>query len=94
MSWYIVENRYVLEKFREVRPRHRDYLLALAEQGRVAVAGPMADNTGGLALFRADDLDDLHKMIDADPYYTEGAVAERTVREFIPVLGSWVPSAD
>lgn len=91
MAWYLVEIQYVQEKFREVRPRHRDYLLELTEQGKVAMAGPMADNSGGVVLFQADDLDELHKLIDADPYYTEGAVAARTVREFLPVLGSWVP---
>lgn len=91
MAWYLVEIRYVQEKLAEVRPRHRDFLRGLADQGQVAVAGPLGDNSGGVVLIQADDLDALHKIIDTDPYYTDGVVAERTVREFTPVLGSWVP---
>lgn len=65
----------------------------LAEQGKVAIAGPLADGSGGVFLVEAADLDDLHAMIDQDPYYTEGVVAARTVRGFKPVLGSWLPQA-
>lgn len=93
MSWYLVEIRYVAEKMPAVRPRHREFLSGLAEQGKVAIAGPLADGSGGVFLVEAADLDDLHAMIDQDPYYTEGVVAARTVRGFKPVLGSWLPQA-
>lgn len=91
MAWYLVEIRYVQEKFREVRPAHRDYLLELAEQGKVAVAGPLADSSGGVVIYQAEDTDELNKLLDNDPYHLEGAIAERSVREYVPVLGSWVP---
>lgn len=91
MAWYLVEIQYVPEKLAEVRPRHRDFLRALADRGQVAVAGPLGDDTGGVVLIQATDLDALHKIIDTDPYYTGGVVAKRTVREFKPVLGAWVP---
>ncbi|MGH3449220.1 MAG: YciI family protein [Haloechinothrix sp.] len=92
MAWYLVEIRYVPEKLAEVRPRHRDFLKALADQGQVAVAGPLGDNSGGVMLIQADNLAALHQIIDTDPYYTDGVVAERSVREFKPVLGAWVPT--
>lgn len=91
MAWYLVEIRYVPEKMPAVRPRHREFLTALADSGRVAVAGPLADDSGGVVLIQADDLDALHAVIDTDPYYTEGVIADRTVREYKPVLGAWVP---
>ncbi|WP_019812532.1 YciI family protein [Saccharomonospora saliphila] len=91
MAWFVVEQRYVREKFAEVRPRHREYLSALAEQGVVALAGPLDGDTGGMALYQATDREHLQRIIDADPYYVEGAVDERTVREFTPVLGSLLP---
>ncbi|WP_020663922.1 YciI family protein [Amycolatopsis benzoatilytica] len=92
MAWYLVEIRYVQEKVADVRPRHRDFLKEHAEAGRVAVAGPLADNTGGLMLWQAEDETELGKLIDTDPYALEGVVAQRTVREFKPVLGDWVPA--
>ncbi|GHF56428.1 hypothetical protein FHX82_000039 [Amycolatopsis bartoniae] len=90
MAWFLVETRYAQDKYRDVRPRHREYLLELAEQGVVAVAGPLADDTGGVILVQADDEAALEKVLDADPYHVEGALESRTVREYKPVLGSWV----
>ncbi|MBN9746297.1 MULTISPECIES: YciI family protein [Amycolatopsis] len=91
MAWYLVEIRYVQEKLADVRPRHRDYLKEHVEAGRVAVAGPLADNSGGLVLWQAEDEAALAELIDNDPYALEGVVAERSVREFKPLLGDWVP---
>ncbi|GAB3140393.1 YciI family protein [Amycolatopsis sp. NPDC004378] len=91
MAWYLVEITYVQEKLQEVRPRHREFLGKLAEEGRVAVAGPLGDGTGGLTLYQADDEAHLKETIDRDPYFLEGVIAERSVREFKPVIGAWVP---
>jgi len=90
MAWFLVQTRYVPEKFGAVRPRHREYLGKLAEDGVCTVAGPFADGTGGTMIFQAADEAELTKILDADPYHLEGALAERTVREFNPVLGAWV----
>lgn len=92
VTWYLVEIRYVQEKLAEVRPRHREFLAELADQGVAAIAGPLGDDTGGVVLLQAEDEDALYKIINADPYYTEGVIEQRWVREFKPVLGAWVPS--
>lgn len=91
MSWYLVEIKYVPEKMPAVRPVHRQFIAGLAAEGRVAVAGPFADDTGGAMLIEAADLEALHEVIDTDPYFTGGVVAERSVREYRPVLGAWLP---
>lgn len=91
MAWFIVEIRYIPEKLADVRPRHRSFIEELAAQGTVAVAGPLADDSGGVVIYQAESAEALQSIIDADPYYTEGVIAERTVREFAPVLGSWLP---
>jgi uncharacterized protein YciI len=93
MAWFLVEIRYVQEKYAEVRPRHREFLNRLAGEGTVAVGGPLTDETGGITLYQAEDEAALYKIIDQDPYYLEGAVAERTVRGFKPTIGAWLPSA-
>jgi uncharacterized protein YciI len=90
MTWFLVETRSVPEKYGDVRPRHREYLRALADDGTVAVAGPFGDDTGGVMLIQAEDTAALEKILDADPYHLEGALAQRTVREYKPVLGAWL----
>ncbi|RBM12939.1 hypothetical protein DI005_31340 [Prauserella sp. PE36] len=92
MAWFLVEIEYVPEKFAEVRPRHRDFLVSLAEQGVVAIAGPVDDDKGGVAMYQAENREELQKLIDQDPYHLEGAIAQRKVREFKPVIGAWLPT--
>jgi uncharacterized protein len=92
MAWFLVETRYVQEKYSEVRPRHREFLTALADDGVVAVAGPLVDNTGGVILLEAADETALREVLDRDPYHLEGALAERTIRGFEPKIGAWLPS--
>jgi uncharacterized protein YciI len=91
MAWYLVEITYVPEKLDDVRPRHREFLQGLAGQGRVAVAGPLGDGTGGVTMYQADDEAALKELIDQDPYFLEGVIAKRTVREFKPLIGAWLP---
>lgn len=91
MAYFVVEIRYVPEKFAEVRPRHREFLQQQVELGTVVVAGPLDNDTGGMVVFRVESREALQDIIDSDPYHLEGVVAERTVREFKPVLGAWVP---
>ncbi|AUI62432.1 YciI family protein [Amycolatopsis sp. BJA-103] len=91
MAWFLVEIRYVQEKLEEVRPRHRKFLSDLAEQGVVALGGPLGDGSGGVSLYQAADEAALTEIIDQDPYHLEGVVAQRTVREFKPVIGAWLP---
>ena len=91
MPWFLVETRYVPDRMPAVRPKHREFIGELATQGRVAVAGPLADDSGGVILIEAADLAALNDLLDTDPYHTEGAVSARTVREYRPVLGAWLP---
>ncbi len=94
MAWFVVETRYVQERYPDVRPRHREYLASLAERGVLGVAGPLEGNVGGLIIMQAENREALQELLDADPYHREGALAERTVREYTPVLGAWVAGHD
>ncbi|MEV6911612.1 YciI family protein [Amycolatopsis sp. NPDC051071] len=91
MAWFLVEIRYVREKLEDVRPRHREFLSDLADQGVVALGGPLGDGSGGVSLYQAADETALLEIINQDPYHLEGVVAERIVREFKPVIGAWLP---
>lgn len=91
MTWFAVETRYTTDRDRllAVRPRHRDYLIALAEQGKVLAGGPFADDKSGFAVYRVADADELTRLLDADPYTTEDIATERVIREWKITLGPW-----
>jgi hypothetical protein len=85
-----------LETRMRVRPAHLERVRALAEQGRLVVAGPFpavdaadpgpAGFTGSLIVGEFPSLDDAQRWIAGDPYVTEGVFAEVDVRPFRRVL--------
>ena len=91
MTWYAVETRYTEDRDRlnATRPRHRDYLRGLVEQGKVLAGGPWADDSAGFAVYRVEDADELDRLLAADPYTLDGVAAERIVREWRITLGPW-----
>ncbi len=80
------------EKLDEFRPEHRAFLRALHEAGGLIVSGPLPASddapAGALLLLQADDVAAATSSIDDDPFRREGLIAERTVREWLPVIGS------
>jgi uncharacterized protein YciI len=73
-----------------VRPRNRDYLGGLAEQGKVLAAGAWTADDGALLLFEAEDEAELRRILDGDPYREAEVIASTRVTPWSPVLGSWV----
>lgn len=90
MTWFTVETTYVddRDKLAAARPLHREYLQRLIDDGRVAAAGPWADDSAGFAIYRVADRVELDRLLAEDPYTTEGVAAARTVHEWTIVLGS------
>ncbi|MPZ83896.1 MAG: hypothetical protein GEV28_27295 [Actinophytocola sp.] len=64
------------------RPAHRERLAALHAEGRLLLAGPWADGSGALLVFR----DDPAVELTTDPYYATPGVTVRAVRELLPVV--------
>lgn len=90
MAWFTVETTYVddPDKLADSRPRHRAYLTELVERGKVGAAGPWADDSAGFAIYRVADRAELDRLLDADPYTTDGVAASRRINEWKLVLGS------
>ena len=90
MAWYTVETTYVDDraKLEDSRPRHRAYLQALVEQGKVGAAGPWADDSAGFAIYQVADIAELDRLLADDPYTVDGVAKARSVREWKIVLGS------
>lgn len=75
-----------------VRPDHREYLGALVEQGRLLLAGGFGptDPAGALLIFTASDIDEIRKVVAADPFSTSGVIISADIRSWTPVLGASV----
>jgi uncharacterized protein YciI len=69
-----------------VRPKHREYLWSLANEGKPLHAGPFADDSGSLIVYEAESLEEAEAMLAADPFSTEGVVIDSTIREWNRVL--------
>ncbi|WP_425953801.1 YciI family protein [Xylanimonas sp. McL0601] len=80
------------ERLDAFRPEHRAFLGALHEAGSVIVSGPLkADDAapaGALILLDAPDVAAATALLEDDPFRREGLIAERGVREWVPVIGS------
>lgn len=73
-----------------VRPAHREYLAELVAAGKLAVAGPWANDTGALLIFDIADRAELDQILDADPYAPARVIVETRIREWSPITGGWL----
>lgn len=62
-------------------PDHYAFLDALRAQGRIELAGPFADHSGGAYLLLADDLDEAMTRAHDDPLHKSGS-SRISVREW------------
>jgi uncharacterized protein YciI len=97
--WYAVISEDI-ENSLEMRGKSRDAhlarLTALAEEGRVLIAGPhpatdsedpgSAGFTGSLVIVDFPSLDEAKAWADVDPYMTAGVYEKVTVKPFKHVL--------
>lgn len=65
----------------EVLSAHRDYLHELRAQGRLELAGPFTDRTGGAYVINVADLDTARSIAFTDPLHTSGS-STVTVQEW------------
>jgi len=71
-----------LEKRLAIRPKHREYLTSLLEQGKLHESGPFADDAGALIIYEVADEAEARAIIDADPYAGTGVIADLQLREW------------
>ncbi|OMP68098.1 YciI family protein [Domibacillus epiphyticus] len=56
-----------LEKNKEIRPLHVEYLEKLEEEGKVFARGPFGDDSGGLVVYVADSYEEALTLAENDP---------------------------
>ena len=68
------------------RPAHRQRLAQLHHDGVLFAAGPWADDSGALLIFRLDERG-IRAELDTDPYYATPGVTIASIRAWTPVAG-------
>ncbi len=76
------------DKIQKVRPRHRQYLTELKQQGKLAVSGPFTDDSGALIVYEAATRDEAEKLLQGDPFYEAGVFLHIDLRPWNPVLAN------
>lgn len=69
------------------RPAHRAYLGELVEIGKIVMAGPFDDLSGGILIFEADDENEVKELMEKDPFTIEGVFATTEIRPWTLVAG-------
>lgn len=67
------------------RSAHREYLHEQVARGKLLMAGPFADETGGLIMFEAQDEAEVSEIMANDPFTTSGVFATTEIRPWILV---------
>jgi len=68
------------------RPAHRALLGELKKQGKVLMAGPLADDTAAVIIFDVATREDVEALMAADPYYASKGVELKSIREWAPFI--------
>lgn len=91
MSYFVVQYTYTDDPraLDAERPAHRAYLSSLLD-GALVASGPYvgSDLPGALLIFNGDSVAEIEEILDADPFWTAELIAERSIEEWNPVLGS------
>lgn len=71
----------------ERRDDHLAHLNELTSAGAVLAAGPLADLTGGIIVFSADDIAAAQALVDGDPYTMLDVTKDRQLHEWKITVG-------
>lgn len=78
---YLVTLRYTrpIEEIHAHLDTHRDWLVEHARAGRILVAGPLSDRSGGVVIARCGSRADLDAMLAADSFAVHSLVAHEVL---------------
>jgi uncharacterized protein YciI len=88
METFILELAFGRDNARrlQVRPAHRTYLKTLLDRGQLVTAGPWADDSGAMIIYRVADEPAARALLAADPYLIEDTVSVVSLRHWTPIL--------
>jgi uncharacterized protein YciI len=77
-----------IEKRTPFRPEHLALATKYKDEGKIIMAGALADPADGSAIvFKTDSLADVEEFAKNDPYVTNGVVKEWNIRPWNVVIG-------
>ncbi len=65
-----------------LRPAHEAYERTIKTKGQLLMAGPFADGSGALTIYRARSKDEAMALVREDPYHAEGVFDTCTLSEW------------
>jgi uncharacterized protein len=71
----------------QARSAHRRRLAQLCQDGVLVAAGPWADDSGALLIFRLDQKG-VQAELEADPYYATPGVSIAAIRGWVPIVST------
>jgi len=84
---WIVQTSYSMTRERVAgRPAHRARLADLHAEGKVVMAGPLADDTGGVIIADVPDRRALDALLADDPFLHAPGVSIVSVQEWNPFV--------
>jgi len=86
---FIVSLTYVccLEEVDKILPEHIEYLKNQYEKGNFIASGRKIPRTGGIILSKVDNIKELEKVINQDPFKINN-VAKYEIQEFVASMTS------
>lgn len=92
MKHFIVRYLHTdLKGWQEQLVPHLIYLKEQIEAGHLLMSGPLQDSKDGekeaILIFHVESREELQRLIELDPYWTEGLVADYHVNEWNPMFG-------
>ncbi|EJL6393598.1 hypothetical protein OKZ62_000327 [Vibrio navarrensis] len=86
---YLVDMQFIeMEKITaHLTEQHKAYLEQEYKSGKLMFGGRKIPRTGGVLLSQHTSLQELQRVLDADPFIQSGAV-QYTITEFVPVMAS------
>ena len=93
MTYFIATYTYGEKTLiQETRPAHRDFIAGLKDEGKIIAAGPFAGDNQSAIIVRLSNgatQADAEALLADDPYLAAGALADRDIREWNPVINIW-----
>ena len=74
------------DRIAEVRPRHREYLSSLKENGNIWASGPFEDDSGALIIYEAESLEAAEALIKGDPFHEAGVFQSWEIKPWRQVM--------
>lgn len=94
-AWYMatIAVEYIydankLDLLAQVRPKHREHLRSLFDEGKLLASGPLG-SSHALLIVTADSPEEGLELLAQDPLLEAGVIESRTARVWNPVIGPW-----